>query len=418
MEQSPLEDFEDWDFVDADTQYMTHGLHPYPARMIPQIARRLIKKYSEEGNIVLDPFCGSGTVLVEAKLANRNSIGVDINPFALLLSRVKTTPLNPLELKKVAARLFESISNDIVKGIEVEKPQFFNIDFWFKPYVIRDLAIIKRNILKLEPDLRDFFLVSFALTVRKSSNTRNSEFKLFRLPPDKLKAHKPNVYRIFEQVVKNSIEKMKLFYEACKNKQTYTLLLECDAKRMSIPSSKVDLIVTSPPYGDSKTTVAYGQFSRLASQWIGFDEKRIRIVDKESLGGKPQTTLKFESPTLEKVIKKIKEIGSKERRRKGREREVISFYNDLFDSLVEMCRVLKDNGHACIVIGNRTVCSVQVPTDKIIQEMCNSMDFVYVKTIHRSIPYKTMPIEVSPSNVPGEKERTMTRENIIILKKS
>jgi len=409
---------EDWDFVDADTQYMTHGLHPYPARMVPQIASRLIRNFSKEGDVILDPFCGSGTVLVEAKLANRNSIGIDINPFALFLSKVKTTPLNPVELKRMTAKLFESIGNDVARGVEVEKPNFFNIDFWFKPYVIRDLAIVKRNILKLVPNLRDFLLVSFALTVRKASNTRNAEFKLFRLPPDKLKTHRPNVYRIFEQVVKSSIERMASFYHACRDKQTYTLLLECDARKMCIPSAKVDLIVTSPPYGDSRTTVAYGQFSRLASQWLGFDEKKVRIVDKESLGGKPQTTLKFESPTLEEIIKRIKQIGEKERRRKGREKEVIAFYNDLFDSLVEMSRVLKNDGYACIVIGNRTVCSVQIPTDKIIQEMCDSTNLTHLRTIHRSIPYKTMPIEVSPSNIPGDRERTMTRENIIILKKS
>lgn len=66
---------DDWTFKNADTQYLTHGLHPYPARMIPQIASRLISDYSEKKDWVLDPFCGSGTVLVEPMLKNRNSIG-------------------------------------------------------------------------------------------------------------------------------------------------------------------------------------------------------------------------------------------------------------------------------------------------------------------------------------------------------
>lgn len=59
---------EDWTFADADTQYMTHGLHPYPAGMIPQIANRLIERYSKPRLTVLDPFCGSGSVLVESRL--------------------------------------------------------------------------------------------------------------------------------------------------------------------------------------------------------------------------------------------------------------------------------------------------------------------------------------------------------------
>jgi len=67
---------EDWTFRKANTHEHIHGIHPYPARMIPQIARKLIKLYSKPDDIVLDPFCGSGSVLAEANRA----IGIDINP--------------------------------------------------------------------------------------------------------------------------------------------------------------------------------------------------------------------------------------------------------------------------------------------------------------------------------------------------
>ena len=92
MEQSRLSEFdsensekvvEDWTFAKEDTKYMTHGLHAYPARMIPQIAQRLIHRYSEAGNTVWDPFCGSGSSLVESMLADRESVGTDLNPFAI-----------------------------------------------------------------------------------------------------------------------------------------------------------------------------------------------------------------------------------------------------------------------------------------------------------------------------------------------
>ena len=91
---------DEWTFKNADTQYLTHGIHPYPARMIPQLAEKLILNYSKEQSWVLDPFCGSGTVLVESMLNNRNSIGNDINPMALLLTKVKTTKLNKEKLTK------------------------------------------------------------------------------------------------------------------------------------------------------------------------------------------------------------------------------------------------------------------------------------------------------------------------------
>ena len=72
-----------WDYRGESTKSLTHGFHSYPAMMIPQVARRLIEKYSKEGDILLDPFCGSGSVLVEARLARRYSWGIDLNPLAI-----------------------------------------------------------------------------------------------------------------------------------------------------------------------------------------------------------------------------------------------------------------------------------------------------------------------------------------------
>ena len=80
---------EDWDFSGENTQYLLHRLHSYPARFIPQIPKRAITRWSKPGDLVLDPFCGSGTTLLECSLAGRNSIGIDNNPVATLISRAK-----------------------------------------------------------------------------------------------------------------------------------------------------------------------------------------------------------------------------------------------------------------------------------------------------------------------------------------
>src|SRR3989442_10991539 len=84
-----------WDFANVRTDTFTHGLHPYPAKMVPSIARELIACYSAPGDLVYDPFCGSGTTLVEASLTQRRGSGIDLNPLAVLLSKVKTSPLDP-----------------------------------------------------------------------------------------------------------------------------------------------------------------------------------------------------------------------------------------------------------------------------------------------------------------------------------
>src|SRR3989344_1696747 len=90
------EGFIDWDFRKVDTKQFTHGIHTYPAMMIPQIARRLIYLYGKNATTLLDPFMGSGTSLVEASLTSniKEAYGFDLNPLAFLISKVKTTPLN------------------------------------------------------------------------------------------------------------------------------------------------------------------------------------------------------------------------------------------------------------------------------------------------------------------------------------
>jgi DNA modification methylase len=92
-----------WAFADKtrkDTAYITHGYHRYPAKFIPQIVSRLVEKYTKKGDLVVDPFGGCGTTLVESKVMCRPSIGVDINPVAVLMTKAKKTPIEPRKIEE------------------------------------------------------------------------------------------------------------------------------------------------------------------------------------------------------------------------------------------------------------------------------------------------------------------------------
>ncbi|MBI5391270.1 DNA methyltransferase [Candidatus Woesearchaeota archaeon] len=416
-----------WDFKTAYTKYSNHGLHTYPAMMIPQIARRLIETYGKHATVILDPFMGSGTALLEAKLHPnfKKAYGIDINPLALLISKVKTTPINPKllwkEYHQLINRCVEDRKSANFKGKSVLTHSFINLDFWFKPEVTQDLVMIKNNIdlvtipdKKTEQDVKDFFLVAFSEVVRDVSNTRNREYKLYRMSEEILKKHNPNTLQVFRDKLKSNAEQMEEYFKEQNNMCEVRILAEDSRAIKSIPNSSVDLIVTSPPYGDSGTTVAYGQFSRLGLQWLGYDKDTVLSIDRVSLGGIPTIDLTndLRSPTLKKTLAIIAEQDPK------RARDVLSFYVDFDKCIKELHRVTKEGAFLCFVVGNRTVKGVQIPTDEIIVELFQAKNhYRHVNTFIRNIPYKRMPKLNSPTNITGNHAVTMNEEWIIILEK-
>jgi len=176
-----------------------------------------------------------------------------------------------------------------------------------------------------------------------------------------------------------------------------------------LPPDSVDLIVTSPPYGDSRTTVAYGQFSRLANQWIGYEDAS--KLDNELMGGRAAGSYAFD---IELLNIAIEEIAQKD---KKRVRDVISFYNDYIRSIDNVSKVIKKGGYACYVVGNRRVKGVTLQTDEITKAMFEKNGFEHVETVIRNIPNKRMPSKNSPTNIAGKLETTMNNEYIVVMRK-
>ena len=149
---------QDWSFTSATSGYLTHNIHPYPAKFIPQIPCALINELSTPGETVADIFCGSGTTLLEALRLNRNAIGMDANPLATLISTAKTTIASGSDYYEVMAHrseCIEAISEVMLKNTEMFggdeafkssgwRPAQEVCEFWFDPHVVEELAEIKR----------------------------------------------------------------------------------------------------------------------------------------------------------------------------------------------------------------------------------------------------------------------------------
>ena len=404
-----------WDYKGEKTKTYTHGIHTYPAMFIPQVARRLLETYSKEGDTICDIFCGSGTALVESRLLGRNSYGIDLNPLAIFLAKAKTTEINPSKLTKEYFNLLNNIKK--VKDSDIKKPNFLNIDFWFKEQIIIQLAKIKKAILEIKDKaVRNFFLVSFSEAVRFSSNTKNGEFKLVRIKKDKLKNYSPDALNIFKKKTELNISGMTDFYKDVDKKTWAKIIYGDTSKDNGIKENSIDCIITSPPYGDSRTTVAYGQFSRLSAQWIDIfkDPNKASGVDNELLGGKATKSLEhsLSSSYLKDSLDKIAKIDEK------RAKDVLSFYIGLNDCLKQAYKILKSKKYFCLVVGNRLVKQVRIPTDFIIAELGEKIGFTCEDVFVRNIPGKRMPLKNSPTNIAGALEETMTKESIVVLRKN
>lgn len=411
-----------WDFPGVDTKEYTHCYHTYPAMMIPQIARRLIQEYHPAGecNVLLDPYCGSGTSLVEAMLAGMCAEGYDLNPLAELISNTKTKWGYSTELKNDISKIEDSLK-DYQEGYADGKDfsRISNYSYWYSPEVLSKLQYINDKIEDLEASIwfsKIFLKIALAETVRDVSFTRNSEFKRYRMDEEKLKKFNPDVFETFLKKLDRNLNGLLEFEGVLeKNPKSGGAFL---ANSSELPEDFIalhrdlfpyDMVVTSPPYGDSKTTVAYGQFSRWANEWFNF--QHAKDLDNILMGGKKQKEPIFETETIND---KLEEIKSKD---EGRYYEVISFLNDYWKSIKSISEMVRSGGVVCYVVGNRTVKGVQIDLDYFTAEMFEKCGFKHRETIVRTFPVKRMPSKNSPSNVTGDKGNTMSNEYIVILEK-
>ncbi len=408
-----------WDFKNENTKTLTHCYHSYPAMMIPQIARKLIKSYGDGSKLLFDPYCGTGTSLVEANIQGIDAIGTDLNPLARLIAETKTAKIN-IQVLDMYLNEFNNFCFSLNFGLKnpsIVAPKFDNIDFWFGENVQKELSVVKHFIEEIqETDIRDFFYVAFSETVRECSFTRNGEFKLYRMPEKKRSTYDPDVFSVILKKLARNRKGLLQYLESLTNRFVKSKVYDFNTVEDigEIEKESVDLVVTSPPYGDSRTTVAYGQFSRLASQWLGFDNPN--QIDKKLMGGNVGTNSdKLEKFGVEEADNVIDMVAQKDPKRG---KEVYCFYNEYLKSICNVALLLKKKAYCCYVVGNRKVKDIILPTDKITKAFFAINGLNHEKTITRNIPSKKMPSKNSPTNECGVVNDTMCKEFILIMRKN
>jgi hypothetical protein len=399
-----------YDYAGQSYSTLYPNLHKYPATMLPQIGIDILKELNVKSGRLLDPYCGSGSSFASGLECGLTEMyGFDINPLAILISNVKFTKVSINELVE-ARKTFRNNLYDFLKNEnnahELPRPQITNIDFWFSKEVIENLTIIKYFIDKIEnKQIRRFFLIPFSETVRECSYTRNNEFKLFRMKSEDLLNFNPDVISYYFKKFDDAFFLYSNYYYPKLEKEPK---IDVQYSKFQPQSEFFDVILTSPPYGDSRTTVAYGQFSTLSNEWLGIDYAR--KIDGMLMGGvKPKQNI-----TKGLIADYISEINKEDNKRAL---EVSAFYGDLDNSIKKVANSIRKGGKSIYVVGNRTVKNVQLPTDQFIAEKFEENGFRHLTTYERALSSKSMPSRNSPTNEAGKTVSTMLWEYIVVCEK-
>ncbi|MDW8016148.1 MAG: DNA methyltransferase [Bacteroidia bacterium] len=392
---------ESWDFRGVAAGQGIYALHPYPAMFHFGVVRRVLREYASSGSHILDPFMGSGVAAVEALTRGYAFTGCDLNPLAVLLTRVRTTPIP----SKVLHQHLSSLHAAYTQASPHFIPTVPQLRYWFSERVIEELSRLHCVISTIEEKaIQNFFWIAFSETVRESSLTDVREFKLIRRKSEE----KRDVWTIFNTISHRNIAALATLHPP--SPLPPILLYQGDILEVALhlPPEEYNLILTSPPYGDSRTTVAYGQFSRLSLWWLGYMED----VDKAALGSQRRPIhSNLPSPLLYEVLSHIQQKDPK------RSEEVFSFFADFYEVAKRLAPLVKRKGYAFFLVGNRRVRGIEIPMDAIVADFFQSLGYLHERTYIRQISNKRLPAENSPTNIPGHKEGTMRYEYLVQLRR-
>lgn len=337
-------DSENWDFTGEDTQYLLHSIHPYPARFVPQIPRRAISRWSSLDDLVLDPFCGSGTTLLEALLSGRDSIGVDNNAVATLVSRAKVAQYDEPSLqaveslvRKVRARL---AGNSVLVPLARPDvpPNYPTRSKWFTPEAVADLSWLRGQIHDLPGLSEELALAVFSSVVVRASNqdsdTRYAATSRQYVPRSALTWWTSRA----SAAVARAREVIRL-----RKPSTHTVVTADSRNLPFIEDEGVTLIVTSPPYLNAYD---YHKYHRHRLHWIGADVEFARDME---IGGHDVFTRPGAAPE--------------------------PYFADMEQCMSEWHRTLREGGHALVAVGDAVVSHEFVPVGDRLVKIASALGF-------------------------------------------
>lgn len=392
----------DLSFQGFDTSYASHDLHAFPAKFPPQLPRKFILGLTQPGDVVLDPMMGSGTTILEAYLSDRQSVGLDIDPLARLISRVKTTPLDPEPVaeigKMVLKRATISVQSDthylrtlLNERWEKQTKQF--VDYWFALETQIELIALITEIERLEDErIKDFLKLAFSACIITKSGGVSLAFDLAHTRPHRAKVvltrsgellvgnnhhgdPSPRVQLLTKTLRSPLVEFQKRLQQNLRSlveipggKRPPYLDL-ADAQNIPLETESVDLVVTSPPYASN--AIDYMRAHKFSLVWLGYTVDELTNTRGYCIGGENTATFSFEElpPFTSSIVAAVRQIDEKKASVLHR------YYSEMSRVMRSMYRVLKPDKAAILVVATSTMRNVDTQTHNCLADIGREIGF-------------------------------------------
>jgi hypothetical protein len=368
--------------------------------MAPEIALLAIPAFADRPVTVLDPMCGSGTVLSAAASRGQNAIGVDIDPLAVLMSRVATSPIDGESLRAAtdevtrAARELEGAQ----PWIDDETERF--VDYWFAPTQKAQLTSLTTAISSREDGaIRDALQVALSrLIVTKTPQASLAADTSHSRPHRVQETSDYDVLAGFKRSV-NSLERLlgQRIMTGTAN------VARGDSRELEgIATDSVDLIVTSPPYLNA---LDYMRGHKMALVWFGWSVAELRALRGRSIGAERAPDADVSAKTSE-LVDLIREQATEPSALPVRTIE--RFAGDMQGFAYASHRVIRQGGKAVFVVGNSTLRGNYIRNDVIVQQAMESAGFREINRYEREIPAnrRYMAINTRQESTLGKRMRT------------
>lgn len=343
----------DWDFTNAPANKGIHAIHPYPAKFIPQIPRQLIELYYPgDESVVLDPFCGSGTTLVEAISFGLNAWGIDLHPLACLITQVKTTPLHP-QFARAAGEVVRKARTRLARG-KVNVPIIPNLNHWFKIDVQKTLATLIGEIDSLPSSpTREALRVAFSSIVVRVSNQESDT----RYAAIEKKVRADEIFDLFDRAAANICEAVSSFRDDLFRSFGKASILNRDILTVSpeeLPKN-VGLVITSPPYPNA---YEYWLYHKYRMYWLGMNP----------------------------IAVKEREIGARPHYFKTNHQDERDFEKQMAACFALLSRVMLPNAKACFLVGRSIIHGRVIDNMALLKRAAEPHGFEFKEAVERHIP--------------------------------